>query len=401
MRLSWYADTGVAVFSIWQAGMCTGTFRLPIGDLSRMIEILERGPSPQGRGRAPVPAAHRGQERGRGEHPADEDEIGLLDAPSGAGGPGRPGGYAGAQYTADYGRTGQYAEGGLDERSSAAADRRPGDHGASHGYDGYDGGRGAAEYPPADYGSAGYGDSGYERPSHGDASRGSASYGSDHLRAADYGAADYGAADYGAADYGAADYGAAGYQPADYGAGQPGGHEPAAYDYNPAGYGRGGYAEDEPTGRRGGHAGPDYPPDGYGAGAPDYLTSEHPAPGYHEGMRADSGPDYPSTGYAGQSAFPAGSRQRDDSRFPPDPGSRPTAETDGIGYADERFVPPYVQGGGDSYLNDNRARAAGYPGEPDAGGYPADGPPVSPSGGYHEEQWPGEAYSYGAEYRRR
>ena len=31
MRLSWYADTGVSVFSIWQGGTCTGTFRLPDG----------------------------------------------------------------------------------------------------------------------------------------------------------------------------------------------------------------------------------------------------------------------------------------------------------------------------------------------------------------------------------
>jgi hypothetical protein len=44
MRLSWYADTGVAVFSIWQGGMCTGTFRLAIADLPRMIETLQRGP---------------------------------------------------------------------------------------------------------------------------------------------------------------------------------------------------------------------------------------------------------------------------------------------------------------------------------------------------------------------
>ena len=44
MRLSWYADTEVAVFSIWQAGTCTGTFRLPMGELERMIETLRRGP---------------------------------------------------------------------------------------------------------------------------------------------------------------------------------------------------------------------------------------------------------------------------------------------------------------------------------------------------------------------
>jgi len=44
MRLSWYADTGVAVFSIWQGGTCTGTFRLPITDLPRMVEALQRGP---------------------------------------------------------------------------------------------------------------------------------------------------------------------------------------------------------------------------------------------------------------------------------------------------------------------------------------------------------------------
>ncbi|HEY2505240.1 MAG TPA: hypothetical protein VGI58_01885 [Streptosporangiaceae bacterium] len=49
MRLSWYADTDVAVFSIWQGGRCTGTFRLPIADLGRMIELLQRGPDGRGR----------------------------------------------------------------------------------------------------------------------------------------------------------------------------------------------------------------------------------------------------------------------------------------------------------------------------------------------------------------
>jgi hypothetical protein len=57
MRLSWYADTGVAVFSIWQGGTCTGTFRLPIDDLTRMVEALRRGP--QG------PRARRDASRGQ------------------------------------------------------------------------------------------------------------------------------------------------------------------------------------------------------------------------------------------------------------------------------------------------------------------------------------------------
>ena len=43
MRLSWYADTGVSVFSIWQGGTCTGTFRLPIEELPRLIDALQRG----------------------------------------------------------------------------------------------------------------------------------------------------------------------------------------------------------------------------------------------------------------------------------------------------------------------------------------------------------------------
>src|SRR5437016_14533180 len=43
MRLSWYADTGIAVFSIWQGGTCTGTFRLPMDDLPRLMDSLHRG----------------------------------------------------------------------------------------------------------------------------------------------------------------------------------------------------------------------------------------------------------------------------------------------------------------------------------------------------------------------
>ena len=77
MRLSWYSDTGVAVFSIWQGGTCTGTFRLPIDDLPRMVEALQRGP----RGAA-LPAGEsrdqeRGQEPGLG---AERQRRGLTSA---------------------------------------------------------------------------------------------------------------------------------------------------------------------------------------------------------------------------------------------------------------------------------------------------------------------------------
>ena len=58
MRLSWYADTGISVFSIWQGGTCTGTFRLPQEELPRLIDALQRGmypgyPDPRGPGRFP------------------------------------------------------------------------------------------------------------------------------------------------------------------------------------------------------------------------------------------------------------------------------------------------------------------------------------------------------------
>jgi hypothetical protein len=70
MRLSWYSDTGVAVFSIWQGGTCTGTFRLPIDDLPRMVEALQRGP----RGAA-LPAAD-------GPLSADRPRRGIAGAPA-------------------------------------------------------------------------------------------------------------------------------------------------------------------------------------------------------------------------------------------------------------------------------------------------------------------------------
>jgi hypothetical protein len=58
MRLSWYADSSVAVFSIWQGNRCAGTFRLPFVDLARMVDTLRAGPP----SRAADPASlQRGQ----------------------------------------------------------------------------------------------------------------------------------------------------------------------------------------------------------------------------------------------------------------------------------------------------------------------------------------------------
>jgi hypothetical protein len=116
MRLSWYADTGVAVFSIWQGGTCTGTFRLPIDELPRMIAALQRGPL----GDARAPAGPQDVPRGATE---PHGRPGLQ------GGPGYgPGDDAGQHGSGDY-RSGDYSPGGYvgDEQR-----HRP-DHGPSSG----------------------------------------------------------------------------------------------------------------------------------------------------------------------------------------------------------------------------------------------------------------------------
>ena len=99
MRLSWYADTGVAVFSIWQGGTCTGTFRLPIADLPRMVEALQRGP--------------HGDTRDAGGPHDDRRATELRSMPGQQGGTGHGAGHASGQYgpgdfgAGDYGRTEQ------------------------------------------------------------------------------------------------------------------------------------------------------------------------------------------------------------------------------------------------------------------------------------------------------
>jgi hypothetical protein len=58
LRLSWHPDEEVMVLSIWNGGVCTGTFRLAARDVPVLMETLSQGvPVPQPRGRrhaAPV-----------------------------------------------------------------------------------------------------------------------------------------------------------------------------------------------------------------------------------------------------------------------------------------------------------------------------------------------------------
>ena len=93
MRLSWYADTGVAVFSIWQGGTCTGTFRLPMDDLARMIESLSRGPQGQraGRREAPGEAGRPAAGPGSAVRGPDEGQATMaMRMPAGSGAPPGP-----------------------------------------------------------------------------------------------------------------------------------------------------------------------------------------------------------------------------------------------------------------------------------------------------------------------
>jgi len=140
MRLSWYANTDVAVFSIWQGGRCTGTFRLPMDELGRMTEILQRGP--EGR------SAHKAGERGRGPNVGYEGDHGADHTVVHS---------AGARDSADFG--GAYGPG--------PDDYRPAEHGSDEFWQGEygdseDGGypttgrHGSPRHEPADYGRRDY-----------------------------------------------------------------------------------------------------------------------------------------------------------------------------------------------------------------------------------------------------
>ena len=283
MRLSWYADTGIAVFSIWQGGRCTGTFRLPMEDLARMTEILQRGPQRRRGGNRP--------EYDRGGY----DPAGYADSAGN-----EPPGYRGAGYEEDW----------FDEAGGPA------------------GGRGAGE----DELTRAYPDrAGANRPSPG---RGA---GEDELTRA---------------------------YPDRAGANRPSrGQDSAGYDLtagyaDSAGYERpAGYADSAGYERSAGYA--DLP-----AAAASDATGRYDFPA--RGVRPDEGSYLP--GAAGH-----------------DSG----AVTDLSRHDQQRFVPPYVPPGLESYANDNpapgpsRRHGAGgpaYPADQAAYGGGSDWPAGDPGG---------------------
>src|SRR6185437_14707255 len=91
LRISWYSDTGVAVLSIWQGGTCTGSFRLPMGDVPRLIAALQAGP-PAAEGPGAVSAQYGSAGGGAARGPAGPGK------PPAGGSPLYPGGAAAPPY---------------------------------------------------------------------------------------------------------------------------------------------------------------------------------------------------------------------------------------------------------------------------------------------------------------
>jgi hypothetical protein len=379
MRLSWYADTGVAVFSIWQGGRCTGTFRLPIEDLPRMIDILERGP--QGRGRSRNDHAEQpdrgGSETGHSGH--RDFRTGAVWQPD------ADGAYADAAY-ADEPRSGY----GRDESAETVAasiplDAQKGPRGARRDRDDRltdAAGTGSRRARSDPYGpsepSRGQNHAYGEETAYGrDADRGSAS---------DLGGAEDTA--YGrergyrdepgyAPDSG---YGPGSEYEADRGYGrEPGYDQERGYGDAPPAYGEDlAYRRDDAYGA--------YGPAGDGYGQQGGAYGQHD--GGYDRDRRYGGDDFGDGTYPGQSSE----------------GRSPLGADDGMagggdGYG-ERFVPPYVRTTPGEYGNDIPGRAAELPtGQRRAAYRDEESGGRSGTDDYQDPSWASSGYSDEPRYR--
>jgi len=410
MRLSWYADTGVAVFSVWSGGRCTGTFRLPIDDLPRMIEILQRGPE---RRRRPAPDNGRPERGDRGRPRSEPGYYGEGDYSDGDNDDGVFGDGDGAHDGGGHDDAG-YEPGGYDQRRY--------DQGArdlpAHDQGGYDQGNPDAGYGPTGHSQGGFRRDGYAADGYGADRPGPDEYGADRRGPDGYGADRYGADAHGPDGYGADAHGPDGYGPAahrpdgfgpDYGADGYGADDPvrnsrsrpaggghrAAGPADSAGYpdvpGYGGATPAEaprPGARRS-----DVPAGGNWRGPGDYQPAEYQTDGYQPGgYHADGfqpgeyqtdghqlanyqtdgyeAANYQADGYQPREYQADGYQTAAHQLGPADHAAG--AQSDLAGYGHERFVPPYVQAPGDGYPNDNpvpgRARRQSGTGP----AYPAD-----------------------------
>ena len=328
MRLSWYSDTGVAVFSIWQGGTCTGTFRLPIDDLPRMVEALQRGPRGAALPAADGPLSADRPRRGIAGVPADPAATSAGGFPE----------YATGQHIAPV--TGEFRSFG------------PGDPAAgSPGYGDADRRNTGLSLPGAD--SRGGAPSRYGEPSYRDDPLGSGSY---PAYQEDPGASFPGFADDGPPPPSA-------YPP------------PPSYRDDPLG---GGY-QDHPSG-------PQNPPPPSQLGPGGYQNHpsgpQHPLDGPSplgpgSGYREESRPGYRDSAYAGD---PLGS------------GSYPAYQEDPgasfPGFADDGPPPPPAYPPPPSYRDD--PLGGGYRDHPSGPQHPLDGPsPLGPGSDYREESRPG------------
>jgi hypothetical protein len=216
MRLSWYADSNVAVFSIWQGNRCTGTFRLPFADLARMVQALQSGPPLTGSGRAAfTPGSYGGYDSaGYQDGGSDYDNRQPATASYQAAGYSDPG-YAS---TGSYGVSADAGYGAVAEDSPSRSE-----FGAEQSYldPGY-----AAGHP--------YGAQPAPAPSF--LASPSQEYQSSYPSGQDYAGADYGSAGYASAapNYGLTDYDPPNYsEPSGY---QGGSHRRADFADDGAGH---------------------------------------------------------------------------------------------------------------------------------------------------------------------
>ncbi len=86
MEVSWHAEEGIVIVSLWHGSICRATFRLPVEQAPALVQTLadalgeaaESAPAPGRRGRRPAALLDMGRER-LGRHVGEV--VALEDRP--------------------------------------------------------------------------------------------------------------------------------------------------------------------------------------------------------------------------------------------------------------------------------------------------------------------------------